>query len=293
VSVRLLREILSLPATAAGWWWRTTAGSRLEQWFLFVCIPVILSLLWIGGVTSRLEFSLAAESLWSSPTTFLTAFTANYAHIGSRHLIDNLLNFWLTLFAIYPLVAIAGWNRKFRLSMLAYFSLVPFVIAWVTLGALGPLTSQPAAGFSGIVSAFLGFLPVVLFAAAARLTDGQIHPAWASVPFFGSLAVAFGIPTGTYFPANLPVALASGLIAVFLAGVFWQSQSLLSLARTNRQLAPDHRLALLIGSTVFVFGIAGALVFVQPGTNVWGHLAGYIAGFLVPYLAFVVVPLLK
>jgi len=41
---------------------------------------------------------------------------------------------------------------------------------------------------------------------------------------------------------------------------------------------------------VFVFGVAGALLFVRSGTNVWGHLAGYLVGFLVPYFGFVIVP---
>lgn len=281
-----------LPVTAAGWWRRTTAAPAVEQWLVLGGLPALLTLLWLGGVSSRFEFSLAAESVFESERTLLTAFTANYVHVGARHLFDNLLNFWVTLFAVYPLVAVAGWQRQFRLSLMAYLCLVPFGIAWLTLGTLGTVTNQPSVGFSGIVAALLGFLPVVLCAAAATVTDGEVTPAWSAVPFLGSLGLVFAAPSVSYFPVNLPLAAGCLAAAIVSGGLLWWLDRPLQFPSSPSRLSADSRLAFLIGITVFGFGVSGALLFVRPGTNVWGHLAGYVSGFLIPYLAFVITPML-
>jgi hypothetical protein len=255
-------------------------------------LPALLTSVWLFSPPEGLAFSLAADSIFENPRTLSTAFTANYVHAGGRHLADNLLNFWVTLFGIYPLVAIVGWHREFRISMAVYLLFSPFVIAWLTLATLGSITNQPSLGFSGITAAFLGFLPVVLAAAASETTDGEVDTAWAAVPFLLSLAIAFSVPSAPYFPVQPALAVGLTFCGVSTAGVLWWVDHPRKLSEYNRNLDPDRRLAFLIGSTVFVFGVAGALLFVRSGTNVWGHLAGYLVGFTVPYLGFVIGPLL-
>ncbi|TQQ82789.1 hypothetical protein EGH24_04945 [Halonotius terrestris] len=289
---RRLRTLLALPLTAARWWRRTTTAPLAEQYLLLVALPATLSLGWLLGIGDGLGFSLAAESLLADSRTLLTAFTANYVHIDGRHLFDNLLNFWVTLFGLYPLIGIAGWNRQFRRVAVGYLLGVPFVIAWVTLATLGAITDQPSVGFSGIVAAFLGFIPVALAAAASEVTDGEIDPAWAVVPFLGSLALTFAAPSVWYFPVQPLLAVGCAGFALLAAGLLWRLDAPSDLGRVARELPPDHLLAFLIGTTVFVFGVAGALVLVPLGTNVWGHLTGYVAGFLLPYLGYVITPAL-
>lgn len=292
MSSRWLHQLVDLPSTVVGWWQRTTTITRAEQWLVIGGLPAMLVGVWMGLPVDGLGFSLAADSLFESRRTLSTAFTANYVHAGGRHLFDNVLNFWVTLFGIYPLVSIAGWHREFRVSMGLYLLVAPFVIAWLTLQTLGGITDQPSMGFSGITAAFLGFLPVVLAAAADEITDGVIDTAWAAVPFLCSLAVVFGAPSVSYFPAQPLLAVGFGICGLTAGRLLWTVESLSEIRAAHRHLGPDQRLAFLIGSTVFVFGIAGALLFVQPGTNVWGHLAGYLVGFTVPYIGFVVLPML-
>lgn len=289
---RWLSELLDLPGTVVTWWRRTTATSPVEHWLVLGGLPALLTVLWLAPPSNGLAFSLGAESLFESPRTLRSAFTANYVHAGGRHLADNLLNFWVTLFGIYPLVAIAGWQRRFRLSTVSYLLVGPFVITWLTLRMLGPVTDQPSVGFSGITAAFLGFLPVVLAAAASEATDGAVDTAWAAVPFLLSLTVVFAVPSPPYFPVQPTVAVGCCVAGLTLGGVLWHHHPLRGLGEYNRRLDPDYRLAFLIGSTVFVTGVVGALLFVPSGTNVWGHLAGYLVGFSVPYLSFVIGPLL-
>ena len=285
-----LRTLLGVPLTAARWWRRITTAPPVEQYLLLLALPAALSLGWFLGIGEQLGFSLAADSLFADRRTLFTAFTANYVHVSGQHLFDNLLNFWVTLFGLYPLVAIAGWEQQFRRLTVGYLLVVPFCIAWVTLATLGQVTNQLSVGFSGIVTAFLGLVPVVLVAAGSEVTDGEIDPAWSVVPFTVSLAVVFMMPSVWYFPAQPLIAagcLGTGCLA---AGLLWWVEPPAGVVSTARSLSPDNRLAFLIGVTVFVFGVAGALLVVPRGTNVWGHLAGYVAGFLLPYLGYVIIP---
>ena len=289
---RRLRAVLTLPVTAARWWHRITTAPLAEQWLLVVALPGLLSLGWLLGIGDGLGFSLAAKSLVADPRTLLTAFTANFIHVSARHLLDNLLNFWITLFGLYPLVAIAGWEARFRRLAVVYCTVVPFVVAWVTLATLGQVTDQLSVGFSGVVAAFLGFLPLALAAAAGRATGGDLDPAWGVVPFLGSLAIVFVTPSVWYFPAQPTLAAGClGFAMLAAAGLWWADEP--SPRRDSRQLSADEELAFLIGVTVFGTGVAGALVIVPRGTNVWGHLTGYVAGFLIPYLWYVVGPALR
>ena len=293
MSAGRLRTLLGVPVTALRWWRRTTTAPLAEQYLLLFALPATLSLSWLLGIGDGLGFSLAVDSVTADGRTLLTAFTANYVHVSGRHLFDNLLNFWLTLFGLYPLVAIAGWERQFRRLTVGYLLVVPFVVAWVTLATLGQVTDQPSAGFSGIVAAFLGLVPVVLAAAGGELTDGRLDPAWSVVPFFASLAVVFAVPSVWYFPAEPLVALGCGGAGLLAAGLLWWVEPPREIIAAAQPLSADHRLALLIGTTVFVFGVVGALVIVPPGTNVWGHLTGYVVGFLLPYLGYVIAPALR
>lgn len=288
-----LRTLLGVPVTALRWWRRTTTAPPAEQYLVLLALPAMLSLSWLLGVGERLWFSLAADSVAADGRTLLTAFTANYIHVSGRHLFDNLLNFWLTLFGLYPLVAIAGWERQFRRLTVSYLLVVPFVVAWVTLATLGQVTDQPSVGFSGVIAAFLGLVPVVLAAAGGELTDGRLDPAWSVVPFFASLAVVFAVPSVWYFPVQPVVALGCGGAGLLAAGLLWVAAPPRAIGDAVRPVSADHRLALLIGTTVFVFGVVGALVVVPPGTNVWGHLTGYVAGFLLAYLGYVILPALR
>lgn len=293
MSLGRLRTLLGVPVTAARWWWRTTTAPLAEQYLLLVALPATLSFGWLLGVGDGLGFSLAADSLFADRRTLLTAFTANYIHLSGRHLVDNLLNFWVTLFGLYPLVSIAGWERQFRRLTVGYLLGVPFCIAWGTLATLGQVTNQLSVGFSGIVAAFLGSVPVVLVAAGSEVTDGEIDPAWSVVPFTGSLAVVFAAPSVWYFPVQPLLALGCLATGVLAGGLLWWLQPPADVVATARSMPPDRRLAFLIGTTVFVFGVVGALVLVPRGTNVWGHLTGYIAGFLLPYLGYVIGPALR
>ena len=267
-----------------------TTAPAVEQWLVLVGLPAVLTVSWLSGLGGSLAFGLGAESLWASERTALTAFTANYAHVHARHLFDNIINFWVTLFAIYPLVAIAGWSRRFRLSLLSYLFVVPFGIAAVTLAVLEPNPWQVAVGFSGVVAALLGLLPVVGAAALCAETDGVISPVWAVVPFCGSLGLVFLAPSITAEPIGMLVGVGWLLAASVIGGLCWWADRPLDHGDTRDRLPDDHRLAFLIGATVFVFGVFGAFVFVGSATNVWGHLAGYVAGFVIPYVGFVVLP---
>ncbi|MGM0606090.1 MAG: hypothetical protein ACQETB_10540 [Halobacteriota archaeon] len=281
-------SIRELPTAVARWWYGTSAEpSRREVLLAFGGPPAVLAIVWVLPIGTEWGLSLAADSVFENAAVLTSVYTASYVHVDGLHLFDNVLNYLVTMFAIYPLAAIAGWKRNLVRAAVVYVTVGPIAIAWVTLSTLGPVTDQTTLGFSGLSAALLGFLVVVLFAALHRVSDGHVHAAWAIVPFCGSVAVAFAVPNVPHFPIRPGLAGVLGLGSVLATGVFVRRRPQVG------TLATEHRLALLIGATVATFGVLGALVFVRGGTNVWGHLGGYGFGFFVPYVAFVLGPTIE
>lgn len=295
---RTVGEILELPGTISRWWYRTSgrpSGSEIAT--LFGAVPAVLIGVWLLPIGEGWAFSLAAESVFD-PDTLPRAFTANLVHVDGQHLLDNVVNYLVAVFAIYPLVAIAGWGREFLASVAVYVLAGPIAIGWLTLTTLGAVTNQPSLGFSGFNTTLLGFLLVVLFVAAAEITDGTIRPWLAIAPFTIAIGTVLALPHGAYFPVA-PLA-GSGLVLLGVAtiGGWYATADGVGVSTSDGVgvsdpegvgvSAPDGRLALLVGGTVFGFGTIGALFVGGAGTNLWGHVGGYAIGFAVPYLLFVV-----
>ncbi len=266
-------------------WWYTTSGepSPLELAVSFGSIPLVLTAIWLLPIGYEWGLSLAAESI-REPGVLVSAYTLNYVHVDAQHLFDNVLNYVVTLAAIYPLVGIAGWRRRLAIAGGVYLTIAPAAITWLTLSAIGGTTPRLTVGFSGLTATLLGFLLVVLFAAAETATDRRVRMSWAAIPFLVSVAAALSIPS------IAPVPLRGGLLAL-CSGLTLFGVGAIVRTRPQRPALNDHALlAVLIGATIYAVGVLGALFLVPDGTNVWGHFGGYLFGFLFAYVAFVVPP---
>ncbi|XVH31311.1 hypothetical protein ACNS7O_13085 [Haloferacaceae archaeon DSL9] len=269
------RAVAELP-TLVWRWWREIAGEAplAEKLAVFVLVPLALTGIWLSPASDGWQLSLANESLWTNEWTLWTAFASNYTHLDGGHLFDNVLNYLVTAFAVYPLAILGGWRRGFRRAFLVSLVVAPFFISWVTIVTLGDLTDQSSLGFSGINTALLGVLLAVLFHAASVQTDGGISRGWAPVVFCLALAVAFATPNVSYFPIRPSIAGGLALVAALTTvGVLTRGRPRVP------NVGESTELALLIGATVFVTGVLGSMVLVRPGINVWGHLAGFVFGF--------------
>ena len=264
-------------------------------------LPTLLVLVATLPGTEAWALSLAAEGVFESRWTLWTAFASSFVHTDPTHLLDNVVNYWLLLAVAYPLSVVAGWRRRLLYAAVAYLALVPFVSAWATLFAFGGATDAPAAGFSDVNRAFLGYLVVVWFAALATETGPAAASAstrpegasttrspgvdarWSLVVAFGSLAAVFLSPSGAgYFPPSPWVSLPFAVVAVVGGGVLYGRAGRPRV--TGLDLTAPRELLYVTGGSVGAAGVIGSLVIVPLGSNVFAHLAGYAVGFSVAFL---------
>ncbi|GAB7091682.1 hypothetical protein JCM18237_19530 [Halorubrum luteum] len=277
--------------------------SRPTAELVAVAVPIpalLVGLAFVPG-SEAWRLSLAADGVLESRWTLWTAFASSFVHTSPTHLLDNVVNYWLLVAVAYPLSVIAGWRRRFLYAVLVFLAVVPIASAWVTLAILGELTNAPAAGFSDVNSALLGYLVVIWFVALASErregTDAEptesvtavptgVDPRWSIVVVFASLAVVFLAPSGvSYFP---PVPAAGSLFAVTAAVVavgLYRAAGHPRVAGLN--LVPARELLYVTGASVVVAGVIGSLVIVPFGSNVYAHLVGYAFGSLVALLGVV------
>ena len=261
-----------------------------------VPLPTLLVVVAVLPGTDAWALSLAAAGPFESRWTLWTAFASSFVHTDATHLLDNVVNYWLLLAVAYPLSVIAGWRRRLAFAAVAYLLLVPLVSAWATLLAFGGTIDAPAAGFSDVNGAFLGYLVVVWFAALAAETGSStgtassttattsgIDARWSLVVVFGSLAVVFLSPSGAgYFPPSPWVSLPFAIVAV-AAGAVLYSRARRPPRVTGLDLDAPRELLYVTGASVAVAGVIGSLVVVPVGSNVFAHLAGYAVGFSVAF----------
>ncbi|AUX09535.1 hypothetical protein AArcSl_1909 [Halalkaliarchaeum desulfuricum] len=271
-----------LQATAAG----VRRRSRWELFAVYFAVPAVLVFIHLVPGTRSWSLSLAAESPFADVTTLWTAFASSYVHVDSAHLLNNVGVYWLTMAAIHPLAVAADWRRELAGAAAGYLLVVPILVSWVSINTLGEFSNYPSAGFSGLNSAFLGFLVVVWFVALASETDAErrIDPTWAVVPFSLALGFAFVVPRNAGFlPPDPSVA------ALFFLVAAGGAAGLLRLDGDPRGIAlsAEREFMFVFGMSVTTAGVLGSLVIVAPGTNVYAHLTGFVVGFGVPFLGFV------
>ncbi|MDR5671714.1 hypothetical protein RH858_00915 [Halalkaliarchaeum sp. AArc-GB] len=276
LAVRLLQ------ATAAG----LRQRPRWELFAVYLAVPTLLVFVHLLPGTRSWSLSLAAQSPFADATTLWTAFASSYVHVDTSHLLNNVGVYWLTMAAIHPLAIAADWRREFAGAAAGYLIAVPILVSWVSINTLGEFSNYPSAGFSGLNSAFLGFLVVVWFVALASESesDRRINPTWAFVPFSLALGVAFAVPRNAGFLPPDP-----SIAALFFLVAAASAAGLFRLDGDPRGvvLPAEREFMFVFGISVTTAGLLGSLVLVAPGTNVYAHLTGFVVGFGLPFLGFV------
>ncbi|UWG51209.1 Uncharacterized protein AArcCO_1911 [Halalkaliarchaeum sp. AArc-CO] len=291
---RLAARILQ--ATAAG----LCRRPRWELFAVYLAVPTLLVFVYLLPGTRSWSLSLAVQSPFADGPTLWTAFASSYVHADTSHLLNNVGVYWLTMAAIHPLAVVADWRRKLAGAAAGYLLAVPILVSWVSINTLGEFSNYPSAGFSGLNSAFLGFLVVVWFVAlgsesapeseskgeseSRSKTDRRIDPTWAVVPFSLALAFAFAVPRNTGFLPPDP-----SIAALFFLVAAGGAAGLLHLNGAPRWigLPAEREFMFVFGMSVTIAGVLGSLVIVAPGTNLYAHLTGFVVGFGVPFLGFV------
>lgn len=126
--------------------------------FFFVVVPAFLILIYLLPLSIKDSMVLYA----SNPTPF-SIFFSNYVHLAPMHLLSNLIFYLVILFVIFNLETT---KKELYVASLSFFLVLPVVISLLNLYFLGNILLShniSFLGFSGIVSAFMGYLLYTLY----------------------------------------------------------------------------------------------------------------------------------
>lgn len=260
-----------------------SSGDRWEHrpgdWLLLLAVPVVLTAVFVLPEPVKLEYVLAYEQ-----PTIETAFAAHFVHLTVRHLGSNLVAYVLLVALAYLFSQLADRRREFFVTFTTFLLVFP-----VVLSGLNILFPRPRIGygFSGIVAAFLGFLPLTLLWFLEERFDG-IDSDHAPLLFFlgtGVIAV-WGVPAT--FGSWIGTAIATVAGVLYLHAIAADLTTPKVVASTSPF---DDSVAFAgFGVSLFVLLVFAAFptdpVEGRKIANLLLHLFGYCFGFMVPYATF-------
>jgi hypothetical protein len=247
-------------------------------------VAIALVPLFLGAMFTLPAGTKSSLALSYDDPTVVSVYASHFVHFDLTHLLGNIVGYVLVVPTAYVLSLAAGRRRQFFVVFVAFIIGLP-----VALSALNLIFTRPRVGlgFSGILMAFVGYLPVGLLGVVGRrfhLPVGRLRSQWL---FFLGLAV-ISLVSGPA-PYGWAIAGAAGLAGVlFLIPVIedWDDSHHRRLRTAIGQ--SGHLEVLLVGLLVFV----GYLLVAFPGgttsdgaiVNVYSHLLGYSLGYVTTYL---------
>lgn len=239
---------------------------NIFTFLFFIFIPLFLYFIQLLIITEIIPYQVAIKYfvLTINDPNFASMFLSNYIHsvFDYNHIYQNALSsvfisLMIFLYFLFVLPYVRFKNpafqfrfnpRAFVLTLIAIFCYLPFSISGISIYFGKILGKSIVWGYSGLLYAFLGFFFFLLVELLVSLT---LQKASGTIPSPGN--------TGTGIP---PVH----------AG--------------QEQQGSDYALlsASLIFSCVFIPFLMIAFILselIQPGTGVFGHLGGFMLGFLI------------
>lgn len=254
---------------------------------VLVAVPLVLTIVFRSPreMRSSLVFEYTDPSL-------LTAFASAFVHFDRTHLLVNVGTYAVVVAVVFALAVTSGHRRQFYVVFFNFVLVFPTLLSYLNLSAV---RLSAGFGFSGIVMAFTGYLPVALAEYAETHFDIGPRTAIAPVLAFLSLALMTVLSVRSVIAENTTVLLGvSGLVAATLL-----SAVLYAVSVSERQPTLRTKLTAAIAQTgYFELGVVGlVLVFGLPflafpanprgastAVNLYVHLLGYALGFLVTYI---------
>lgn len=261
-------------------------GFGVADLFVLAAVPVALWLVYLLPEATRR--SLAFE-YWD-PTP-LTAFASAYVHLDAGHLLANVGAYAVVVAVVFALSVASGRRRRFYTVFATFLVVFPLALSYLNLTVP---RHAVAFGFSGVVMAFAGYLPLALADYLHVRFDVGPGTALAPVFFFCSLAVVAALSVRTVVPGDATVLLGtSGLVVVAVL-----SALLFAVAAYDESRRFRAKLQAAVHATGhFELGVAGFVLLAlfpfvafpaDPTVgghtlNLYVHLLGYALGFTVTY----------
>lgn len=253
-------------------WFRTANRTTRRERIAVLFGPPLL-LLFVSLLPQSVQESW---TLYLASPTLESVYLSNFVHTDGLHLLRNVIAYLFLVSVLLPLAVFADWKRELYVTSLFFFIAVPFVVSYYSIWMLRGTSAETLVGFSGINSAFLGLLPVLLFAFLQRCVSSNIQLHYGLAPVALELAVIMFAWSGITIPAVSLCVLGLAGVALVYGVTHGEWDGLLS---------SDANL-LLVSVAVLAFAVLPfrILVDVGPGVNVYGHFIGFVVGFLFPGL---------
>jgi membrane associated rhomboid family serine protease len=231
--------------------------------------------------------------------SFLTSLTSAFVHLEATHLIVNLGTYLLVVPTVFALSVLSGRRTYFYIAFATFTVAFPVVLSYLNL-----VEPRVAVGFglSGVVMAYVGYLPVAL---ANYLEDRfDVGPAVVVAPtvFSFGLALMAALTLRPVIDGNTPLAATVVLGVPVLASTLWSAHSEKQRTRhgdegdpgrsrqCQRILAdPGYAELAVVAFSLLVtmpFVAFPASTAIEGGSvNVFVHLLGFALGFAITYTA--------
>ncbi|WP_138006498.1 hypothetical protein [Halalkalirubrum salinum] len=251
-------------------WYRTKSRTSCrERIAVFVVVPVLLLI--VAALPQPVK---EAWTLHLGTPSLIEAYLTNFVHGGLIHLGNNLLSYVFLMAVLLPLAVFADWKRELYVTSFFFIAVVPFIVSYYSVWTLQGTGVETTVGFSGVVAAFLGLLPILLFAFFQRAVSSNIrlHHALALVAL--ELAVIFF----SWYGVSTSVIALSMLGTLGLGLVWWDTRG------DWKPLVSSNANLLLVFTTILVFTYVSYSIHANtgPNVNVYGHFIGFVSGFMFP-----------
>jgi len=250
---------------------------KKEITLLFAIVPLFLLLLFL--LPQEIKQGLALDVSRFSPQSI---FLSHYVHEEFPHFSQNVLGYYIGMFLVYGFYFLRR-GRGILRTLFPLFVILPFVSSFLHLAGL---PTSRSLGYSAIVAAIYGALPVVFFGFTEFRYKLKLNRTWSlwSLFFISMLLIAM-----VY--GHLYITLMVGV-----ATAFFLLMALRFAAKNNDIMKFIHTLCIR-DRALLVFGLSfsilSAAVFFPANivsengvVNIFSHYVGYVFGFVTFWILY-------
>jgi hypothetical protein len=278
-----------------------TARDRTHFLDLVVLFGLPGVLLWVFNLPLSMREAYVFD--YASPTP-LTAFVSSFVHLDSAHLVLNLVGYALVVPIAYLLSVLSGHRTRFLVAFASMLLAFPLVLPYMNLTIV---RDSASVGFSGVLLAFYGYLPMTLADHVETHFDIGSSRNLAPLFFMLGLALIVGLTTLSIArnPVSVPVqgrtvpvtpvllatlvGLAAAIVlSIVLFGISAVDDPRTLLQKTRATIDSPGYFELFVIATFLFFSFPFATFPVDPVfrggvLNLYVHLLGYALGFIATY----------
>jgi len=250
------------------------------------------------SVRRTLVFEYGNPTLW-------TALASSFVHVGQGHLAVNLVGYALVVPVAYLLSAVNGERWRFRVAFVSLVCACPVVLSYLNLAIV---RTGGSAGFSGVLLALYGYLPLALATHAEKrfgigqrrttapllffvgltvitlLTLGAVLTYGVTVPYRGRT-----VAVGHVITATLVGLLAALVLVLVLYGLTAAEDGTAWRVKLRRAASETGHFELGVVAAGLFVTLPLATFPVDPVVsgrvlNLYVHLLGYALGFIASYV---------